>query len=301
MIRLIGPTVIASLALMLVGSAAPAELQSAGPEPQVAPAVVPTPVPSPEAPKPPSPPTVEQALADGVLVVVSLPAQKLYVFKDGEAWGSAPVSTGRRGHETPAGVFPILQKAVHHRSNLYSNAPMPYMQRLTRGGVALHAGHLPGHRASHGCIRLPWAFAKKLYGITSFASTAVLVTHERLPTAETALQLAGGPAARPRRALASAVPKTPAPPVAGATSQTIQLAALDDPQSADRLWQELRHQRPELAGLERQIVPATVNSRKYFRLRASGPAAHAICRTLASSGVACLKIAESGAMSAAAS
>jgi hypothetical protein len=308
-IRLIGSAVIASCGLLLVGSAAPA-LQSPEPAPQVAPAQAPTPVPTPEPPKPPSPPTVQQALADGVLIVVSLPTQKLFVFKDGEAWGSAPVSTGRRGHSTPTGVFPILQKAVHHRSNLYSNAPMPYMQRLTRGGIALHAGKLPGYRASHGCIRLPWAFAKKLYGITSFASTAVLVTHERLPTAETAFQLASGVPAAPAQALAVASPKPVPTPAAAAgpkpaataavsaASQTIQLAALANPQSADRLWQELLHQRPELAGLERQIVPATVNSRKVFRLRASGPAAHAICRSLASSGVACLKVAQNGALGA---
>src|SRR5690348_17005491 len=119
--RLIGSAVIASFGLLLVGSAAPATLHPAEPAPQVAPAPVPTPVVTPEAPKPPSPPTVAQALESGVLIVVSLPTQKLFVFKDGEEWGTSPVSTGRRGHSTPTGVFPILQKAVHHRSNLYSN------------------------------------------------------------------------------------------------------------------------------------------------------------------------------------
>ena len=110
------------------------------------------------------------------------------MFKGGTLVDSAPVSTGKKGHETPAGIFPILQKKVHHRSNRYSNAPMPYMQRLTWTGIALHAGPLPGYRASHGCIRLPRAFAKKLYGLTSF-STRVTVTHARPKSAKAALAL----------------------------------------------------------------------------------------------------------------
>ena len=122
-------------------------------------------------------------------LVVSIPQQKIWVFRDGELWDSSPVSTGKRGHETPAGTFRILQKKVHHRSNLYDNAPMPYMQRLTWGGVALHAGYVPGYPASHGCIRLPRAFAKKLYRITDFA-TEVTVTHERIASADEALLLA---------------------------------------------------------------------------------------------------------------
>jgi hypothetical protein len=128
------------------------------------------PVPAVRAPEPEPP--------DGVLkIVVSLPQQRAYVFRRGALVAAAPVSTGRRGHPTPIGTFRILQKQVHHRSNIYSNAPMPYMQRLTSYGIALHAGHLPGYPASHGCIRLPWGFAKKLYGMTTFA-TRVTVTRQ---------------------------------------------------------------------------------------------------------------------------
>jgi lipoprotein-anchoring transpeptidase ErfK/SrfK len=121
-------------------------------------------------------------------VLVSIPQQKAYVFEDGELLATSPVSTGKRGHETPAGTFRILQKKVHHRSNKYANAPMPYMQRLTNYGIALHAGKLPGYPASHGCIRLPWGFAKKLYGLTDH-STRVTVTHQRPKSAEHALNL----------------------------------------------------------------------------------------------------------------
>lgn len=117
-------------------------------------------------------------------VVVSLAQQRAYVFRRGALLAAAPVSTGRRGHPTPIGTFRILQKQVHHRSNRYSNAPMPYMQRLTSYGIALHAGHLPGYPASHGCIRLPWGFAKRLYGLTD-RSTRVTITRQPV-------RLAGG-------------------------------------------------------------------------------------------------------------
>ncbi len=122
-------------------------------------------------------------------IVVSLPLQQAYVFDDGELVASSPVSTGKKGYETPTGTFPILQKKVHHRSNKYDDAPMPYMQRLTWSGVALHAGRVPGYPASHGCIRFPKSFAKKLYDLTDF-KTRVTVSHGEPETAERALELA---------------------------------------------------------------------------------------------------------------
>ena len=125
----------------------------------------------------------------GVRVLVSIPQQKIWVFKNGELAFTAPVSTGKRGHRTPVGTFPILQKKVHHRSSKYDNAPMPYMQRLTHYGIALHAGHLPGYPASHGCIRLPRSYAKKLYGLTNF-STRVTITNKRPKSAKEALRIA---------------------------------------------------------------------------------------------------------------
>jgi lipoprotein-anchoring transpeptidase ErfK/SrfK len=131
----------------------------------------------------------EPSDAPGVIrVVVSIPLQKAYVFDDGELVATSPVSTGKKGHETPSGTFRILQKKVHHRSSKYDNAPMPYMQRLTNYGIALHAGALPGYPASHGCIRLPRSFAKKLYGLTDY-STKVTVTRKRLRSAKDALRL----------------------------------------------------------------------------------------------------------------
>jgi len=306
MIRHALPLLACSAAVLLFGSAAPSAQPAAAPAPTGAPAVeassaAPQPAPPPAAEPLPSP-TAQQALEDGVLIVVSLPRQRMFVFKDAALWGSSPVSTGRKGHGTPVGLFPILQKAVHHRSTLYSNAPMPYMQRLTWGGVALHGGHVPGYKASHGCIRVPHAFAKKLFAITNMKSTAVLVTRQAVASAASAVALARGHATPPallaakRVELAAAAPAAVAPPgpnpasPAGARVQTIQLIATQSPRNAADYWQQLVQRQPQLASLQHRIVPAVVNSRQFYRLRASGLGAAAICSDLASTGVACLKV-----------
>lgn len=113
-------------------------------------------------------------VAQPVTVVVSLPMQRAYVYRGETMIAAASVSTGKDGKDTPVGVFPILQKREVHHSNLYDSAPMPFMQRLTWDGVALHAGKNPGFPDSHGCIRLPAAFAKKLFSITSVGTTVVV-------------------------------------------------------------------------------------------------------------------------------
>jgi hypothetical protein len=118
------------------------------------------------------------ALPGAVSVVVSLPEQAAYVFRGETLIGMASVSSGKAGKRTPTGFFTVLQKKVFHRSNLYSNAPMPYMQRLTWTGIALHAGHNPGYPASHGCIRLPRAFAVALYAVTSLGVPVAVVNEE---------------------------------------------------------------------------------------------------------------------------
>jgi L,D-transpeptidase catalytic domain len=110
-----------------------------------------------------------------VLVLVSLPEQRAYIYRNGVRIGVATVSTGKPGFETPTGVFTILQKAREHYSNLYDDAPMPFMQRLTWDGVAMHAGRVPGYPASHGCVRLPQAFAEKLFDVTTRGMTVVIV------------------------------------------------------------------------------------------------------------------------------
>ncbi|WP_293881966.1 L,D-transpeptidase [Sphingomonas sp.] len=116
-----------------------------------------------------------------VTVIVSLATQKAYAYRNGVPIGVSTVSTGAPGHETPTGIFVILQKAVVHKSNKYSDAPMPFMQRLTWDGIAMHAGKLPGYPASHGCIRLPAAFAKLLFGITKLGLTVVITDDPLAP------------------------------------------------------------------------------------------------------------------------
>ncbi|NWK55555.1 L,D-transpeptidase family protein [Verrucomicrobiaceae bacterium N1E253] len=109
-----------------------------------------------------------------VLVTVSLKTQTAAVYRNGIKIGSCEVSSGKPGHETPSGVFYILNKDADHHSKTYGNASMPYSERLTWDGVALHAGSLPGHPSSHGCIHLPYAFSKKLFGVTHKGTTVVV-------------------------------------------------------------------------------------------------------------------------------
>jgi L,D-transpeptidase catalytic domain len=117
-----------------------------------------------------------------MVMVVSLPQQIAYVYRNGVLIGASTVSTGKKGHETPTGTFTILQKHADHYSNIYNSAPMPYMQRLTWSGVALHAGKLPGYPASHGCVRMPYDFAKLLYGESSTGITVVVSDAKSFPT-----------------------------------------------------------------------------------------------------------------------
>ncbi|PWB63796.1 MAG: L,D-transpeptidase [Bradyrhizobiaceae bacterium] len=130
-------------------------------------------------------------IAKGQLhIVISLNAQRLQVYSDGLRVAESPVSTGTASHPTPTGLFNVIQKNRFHRSNLYSNAPMPFMQRLTWSGIALHEGHLPGYPASHGCIRLPRAFAQELWRTTRLGVRVIVAQDEVAPVAIAHAQLA---------------------------------------------------------------------------------------------------------------
>lgn len=123
----------------------------------------------------------EVAPAGPMLLLVNLSTQRAVLFRNGLPIGASTISTGRPGYRTPTGVFTILQKHVEHYSSKYDNAPMPFMERLTWYGVALHAGQLPGYPASHGCIRLPKGFAQLLYGVTSLGMTVVITDRPTTP------------------------------------------------------------------------------------------------------------------------
>ncbi|MCJ8190701.1 L,D-transpeptidase family protein [Sphingomicrobium aestuariivivum] len=109
-----------------------------------------------------------------VVVYVDLSRQLADIYRNGIRIGVSTISSGKPGYETPTGVFKILQKDKWHHSSTYNNAPMFFQQRLTWGGVALHAGGLPGYPESHGCVHLPYAFAEELFGTTTMGGTIVV-------------------------------------------------------------------------------------------------------------------------------
>lgn len=116
-----------------------------------------------------------------LVIVVSIERQKVTVYDTNGVFAESPVSTGMKGHSTPMGVFSVIQKHKFHHSNIYSGAPMPYMQRITWSGVAMHAGVLPGYPASHGCIRMPTSFAIKMWNWTRMGARVIVTPGQMSP------------------------------------------------------------------------------------------------------------------------
>ena len=124
----------------------------------------------------------ESAKPQGPLIIaISIDRQNLRIYDANGFFAEAPISTGMKGHPTPMGVFSVIQKHKLHHSNIYSGAPMPFMQRITWSGVAMHAGVLPGYPASHGCIRMPMAFAIKMWNWTKMGARVVVTPGEMTP------------------------------------------------------------------------------------------------------------------------
>src|SRR6266478_8724365 len=123
----------------------------------------------------------ERAPEGPLLIVASINEQVAYVYRNGICIARSSVSTGRPGHRTPTGVFTILEKEVHHSSSIYKGAEMPYMERVTWGGIALHAGDLPGYPDSHGCVRLSLEFSKLLFGVTMKGATVSIADQYSAP------------------------------------------------------------------------------------------------------------------------
>src|SRR5271163_4746388 len=126
--------------------------------------------------------TVEgRPAGEPLMAIVSLSNQRVTIY-DADGWiMRAPVSSGQAGRETPAGIFSVIQKETEHYSNLYDDAYMPHMQRLTWSGIALHGGPLPGHPASHGCVRMPYDFAERLFSATSLGMRVIVVPSDVAP------------------------------------------------------------------------------------------------------------------------
>jgi hypothetical protein len=123
-----------------------------------------------------------RAGGEPIMAIVSLRNQRITVY-DAKGWIlRAPVSSGQKGRETPAGIFSVIQKEAEHYSNLYDDAYMPHMQRITWSGIALHGGALPGYPASHGCIRMPYDFAERLFDATKLGMRVIVAPNEVAPT-----------------------------------------------------------------------------------------------------------------------
>src|SRR5262245_19810092 len=116
-----------------------------------------------------------------IMAIVALSEQQITVYSPNGRIVRARVSSGRPGYETPAGIYSVLQKRAEHYSNLYDDASMPFMQRITWSGIALHAGVVPGYPASHGCVRMPYTFAEQLFGLTNIGMRVVVVRHDISP------------------------------------------------------------------------------------------------------------------------
>jgi L,D-transpeptidase catalytic domain len=121
---------------------------------------------------------LSRASGPPIMAIVALSEQQITVYSANGPILRALVSSGRPGYETPAGIYSVLQKKAVHYSNLYDDASMPFMQRITWSGIALHAGVVPGHPASHGCVRMPYAFAEQLFGLTKIGMRVVVVRHD---------------------------------------------------------------------------------------------------------------------------
>src|SRR3954468_15685585 len=122
-----------------------------------------------------------RSAGEPIMAIVSLRSQRITVY-DSKGWIlRAPVSSGTKGRETPAGIFSVIQKVEEHYSNLYDDAYMPHMQRNTWSGIALHGGVLPGRPASHGCIRLPFDFAERLFDATKMGMRVIVAPADVAP------------------------------------------------------------------------------------------------------------------------
>src|SRR6478736_4037708 len=163
-VRRWGPAAIVALAAMaaltaLTADAAPKQARPAQPQEATAP----------------------REAGELIMAIVSIKTQQV-TFYDAEGWVlRAPVSTGVKERETPAGVFAVVDKEVDHRSNMYDDAWMPHMQRITWNGIALHGGPLPGYAASHGCVRMPFGFAEKLFDKTRIGMRIIISPNDAEP------------------------------------------------------------------------------------------------------------------------
>src|SRR5215213_6568696 len=130
---------------------------------------------------PPKEATAPRNAGEPIMAIVSIKSQQV-TFYDADGWIlRAPVSTGVKERETPAGVFAVVDKERDHRSNMYDDAWMPHMQRITWNGIALHGGPLPGYAASHGCVRMPFGFAERVFDRPRIGMRVIISPNDAAP------------------------------------------------------------------------------------------------------------------------
>jgi hypothetical protein len=188
--------------------------------------------------------TPEHAPGRPLLAVVGLREQRISIYDAKGKMMEAPVSTGQTNYETPAGIYSIVQKEEEHHSNLYDDASMPFMERITWSGMALHAGVLPGHPASHGCVRLPHDFSESLYDVTSLGMRVLVVREDIAPANVPQPFMFGGKAAKDEseRASREGVSPTAYSPLRPARRSLAEVSASksEEAETAARRVRELR-------------------------------------------------------------
>src|SRR5580700_851776 len=200
--------------------------------------------------------TAPRDAGDPIMAIVSIKSQQVTIY-DADGWiFRAPVSTGIKGRETPAGIFSVLEKDKDHHSNLYDDAWMPNMERITWSGIALHGGPLPGYAASHGCIRMPYDFAENLFGKTQIGMRVIIAPDDAEPVAFSDPKLF--------------VPNADALSAAPARAETLAREAADAAKAADEAKTAAN-----LVAREAAAVPAAVRKLEILKARADAELAFA--------------------------
>jgi L,D-transpeptidase-like protein len=200
--------------------------------------------------------TAPRDASDPIMAIVSIKSQQVTIY-DADGWIlRAPVSTGTKGRETPAGVFSVVEKDKDHHSNLYDDAWMPNMERITWSGIALHGGPLPGYAASHGCIRMPYGFAENLFGRTQIGMRVIIAPNDAEPVAFSDPKLF--------------VPNADALTAAPARAETLARDAADAAKTADEVKTAAA-----VAAREAAALPAAVRKLEFLKTRADAELAFA--------------------------
>ncbi len=190
--------------------------------------------------------TASRHAGEPIMAIVSIKSQQV-TFYDADGWIlRAPVSTGVKGRETPAGVFAVVEKEVDHHSTMYDDAWMPHMQRITWNGIALHGGPLPGYAASHGCIRMPYGFAEKLFDKTRIGMRVIISPNDAAP-----VEFVHPALFMPNAEVVAAAP---------ARAETLAREAAEAVQAADRA-------KKASATAEREAAPLAASLRKLEALK----------------------------------